>query len=65
MQGTLALKARALGQSRIDSISFYRLLPTLLAYHRRGRRKASTEGNVYSVIAKFWRMRKITAPYLY
>lgn len=65
MQGTLALKAGVLGQSGIASLSFYRLLATLLAYHCGGRRKASTEGNVYSVIAKFWRMREITAPYLY
>lgn len=65
MRGTLALKVGSLGQSRRASISFYRLLAALLAYHCRGRRKASTEGNVYSMIAKFRRMGKITAPYLY
>jgi hypothetical protein len=59
------LKAGALGQARIPSISSYRLLATLLAYQCGGRRKASKERNVYSMIAKFWRMREITAPYLY
>lgn len=56
---------RAQGQARIDSISFYRVSTTLPANQCEGRRKASTQGNVYPMIAKFWRMRKITVPYLY
>lgn len=39
MQGTLALKAGVLGQSGIASISFYRLLATLLAYHCGGKKE--------------------------